>query len=151
MLSYGERIRVTKSEPASARVTGTLLELSESAMTIEEEKGAEVLTVPLDSVRAVERSLGPQPNTGRGMLYGFLAGAAVGVGVALASDEDHSVGWITSIGLAGGLVGTGAGAWIGSRSHTERWQTVPPGSVRFGIAPVGSGIGLVVSFDLPEN
>ena len=78
MLNHGERIRVTRSEPASPPVTGTLLELSESAMTLEEEKGTEVLTVPLDSVHAVERSLGPQPNTGRGMLYGFLSGAAVG-------------------------------------------------------------------------
>ncbi|MDQ6689464.1 MAG: hypothetical protein M3Z18_03045 [Gemmatimonadota bacterium] len=153
-LQIGARVRVSSS--TSGRLgsawVGTVLAQHGDTLLFQPEGTQDSLTLALGSTTQLEVSSGTHSHVGQGMGLGFLAGASIGAllgvttytpsncfvlcgpGVAAAAD-----------GLAGGLLGTIVGGFMGAR-HTENWERVPVTADRVGvrIAPWGKA-GLMVS------
>jgi hypothetical protein len=131
----GSRIRVLTQD--RERGVGTFGGLTGDTLLLRAAEGsgiaapsADPLRMPLRALRSVQASEGVRPQTGRGALLGFAAGA-VPVGslmyVICAETDDCPRNAVPLLyGSAAGLLGAGIGALIGSRSPRERWRTLWP-------------------------
>jgi hypothetical protein len=142
-LKVGARVRaqVIKGSPgkgttATKGLTGTLLGLSETTITIGGGDESTPLVLDRQSVTKLELSL-RRSRRGRGALIGLGAGVAAAflVGLASGSDENCTLVCFSAAELGGMLsvlLGP-AGAAIGAGlAPGERWQTVAPDRIRLG-------------------
>jgi hypothetical protein len=122
-LSPGDTVRI--AEPGVPRVSGTLLEVSESALTFTPMRTAEARTVRLSDLE------GLQVARGRRSLAAYtLAGIGIGLAVGLAA----GLAWETSTPLhdvpagaqtaAIGAVGAFVGGLTGVTTPLTRWRRV---------------------------
>lgn len=154
LLQIGARVRVSSSTSSSlgSAWVGTVLAQHGDTLSLQPEGTQDTLALTLSSNTQLEVSTGTHSHVGQGMGLGLLAGASIGAlvgattytpgnclvfcgpGVAAAAD-----------GLAGGLLGTIVGGFMGAR-HTENWErvTVTVGRAGVRLAPWGKA-GLMVS------
>jgi len=109
----------------------------------------EVLISEIDSLQVRN---GMYAHTGRGLLYGALAGLATGAAIGVTSGSDQTMSAQTKAvdwGISFGVIGAGIEGLIGSRLHYETWVSVPPTLLR--VEPVApQGPGVTVSLTLPN-
>jgi hypothetical protein len=152
----GQRVKVR-----SPAVAGEFIVRSSSSDTLVlgTMTGNETYSVPTESITRLAVNAGPRSRSaalGRGLGFGFLAGAAVGamLGYADGDDEcaegdwcilDLSAGDKAVVGGAviGGL-GAAIGALVGAFYPGERWERVPVRRVAAGPGP-GGGFAAAVS------
>jgi hypothetical protein len=128
----GARVRVTVAadEGRPTRIVGTLVALTRDEITLRSpaDDGLE-FRVPRISVTQVEVSQGQRTRWLRGLGLGFLGGAAAGAVFGFVLDEDGNdlrpehaaaAGAVFG-GIAGGLIGTVAGA----TTRVDRWCALP--------------------------
>jgi hypothetical protein len=173
---YGTKVRVTLCSPAPIpvsrgaaaprtrlvreRIVGTLVRVERETLVVNDRKERLDFAIPIASVGTLDVSHGRRTRAGKGALIGLGTGAAAGVATALivCADGECSgsgigdvTGWVAgAFGIGGALAGLGVGALVGGRIHPERWERVPLGDLRLGLAPTrGRGACLSLSFALP--
>ncbi|HMI31332.1 MAG TPA: hypothetical protein VK527_06300 [Candidatus Limnocylindrales bacterium] len=174
LLPLGIRVKVSVSTPPPAsaglapdaasehmlreRIIGTLVNIQDETLIVNEGKDGPRREVPLASVNRFEVSRGRHSSSGKGALIGMFAGAAGGVAAGYVvcnhGNCDSSTGdltgiWASALGLGGALFGAGIGAIIGGVIHTERWEKVSVHDLRVGIGPVGReclGLRVAIAF-----
>ena len=153
----GARVRVSlrPAQPGEAtyflrqRIIGSLVNLERDKVIISEKQGSPGLSIPIESVMSFEVSRGRKSGAGKGAVIGLLSGAAGGVGAALVvcgggdcveSSTDYTVFVAGVLGLGGALFGTGVGALVGGRIHSDRWEGVPLEDLRVGLGSSGGRV-----------
>ena len=124
----------------SETITGRLLGISETTITINEGGERAPLVLPRQRVTKLELSL-RRSRRGNGALIGFGAGVAAAVLVGLASGSDENCSGVCfdagQIAAMYSLLWGPAGAAIGAAlAPGERWQTIAPDRIRPGLAGV---------------
>jgi len=160
-LQPGQRVRVTIPSAGLLTREATFRSTGAGTITIRTERymyvGAGMrslktdtveLTVPIDSVRSLEQSLGTRNFGAQGAVIGGIAGWLIVGALAVQSTQQCIArgGWFCGSptvafvfgGGLGGLAGGGLGALIGLSIKTEEWQPVPLSRIRVGIAPLSS-------------
>jgi hypothetical protein len=126
----GDRVRLrTSSFPEP--VVGEVLAADGDSLVVVQESGA-TLAFPIADILTIERSLGRTSQAARGLAlgagFGFAVGAAGGIAIAAAvcgsCDPDVAGEAVVGYGLLGAFLGGIGGALIGSRSLTDRWESV---------------------------
>jgi len=126
----GSRVRVTSIALGGERVTGTLVSATRDSIIFQPTGLVTRTAVRTSDVTRLEVSSGSHKQVGRGMLYGFLIGAASAALIESATWEKTSGfdfgrgGDAAIVAVPGGLIGAVVGAIVGART-TETWQTVP--------------------------
>lgn len=153
-LPPGARVRATLVAPEFGSVvdpkviTGTVLDLSETSLTVESSTKAPPIVIPLRNIANLELNL-RQGRRKKGALIGLAAGAATGVLVALALDATHDddpdswdlVGTKALVGFSAfyfGSVGSIVGALV---APGARWQSIPADQIRLGLGNGGQAEG----------
>ena len=150
---YGER------EEGSAWISGTLVEMDHDFIRVSPEGDAGTVTVPRDSVIRMERSLGVKAHTKTGMLLGGLVGAAIGWGIAEATDAQGSCSGGFPFGSCssgeeqyagtGFVLGAATGFLLAHIFKFEKWERVPGWdrtlSMRLRIMPARESVALGVA------
>jgi hypothetical protein len=129
-LQPGARIRVFQEDVSRSEYwqahTGTLVEISDTALSLQTAAPAELHTIPLAQINRLEVSQGEKGNG----IIGAIVGVPVGwFGAALFFSDDDPVEAGTGA-IAGTLVGAAAGYLVGSLIKSERWKRVPIGGDR---------------------
>ena len=139
-LDSGMRVRVTfrPSPPSGSRtnrrerLAGTLLRVDQATLTLSD-RSEPPRVVPIDSIVGLDVSRGRKGQAGKGALIGLATGVAAGIVassiVCSGGDCRQSGGDYTGLSrvvfaVGGGLFGAGAGALIGGRLKTDRWEPV---------------------------
>ena len=168
-LPVGARVRasVTEGSPnagaAHSTLTGRLLAVSETDLTIETSPGRPAVVVPRHQVAGLEQSLRPSRRK-QGALIGLAVGAAAGLVLVAADHNDSSCPRPEEdfLGLcrglqeafsgpeyyaAGALLLGAAGAGIGALvAPGEKWETVTGDRMRVAVGPAsGGGVRFVAS------
>jgi hypothetical protein len=116
----------------------------------------EPLALPISSLTRLAVSRDGKSRTRAGATVGFWAGAVAGAAIGAASaasvdsgswDYNATFGPIVGGALAGGVVGLGLGALIGSTVKVHRWEAVPLHRIRVDVV-TNRGRGLAVSASL---
>ena len=156
VLQAGSRVRITLIEPKYGsilepkRIKGTLISITESAITMETSADKPPTVFPQSNVEMLELNT-QRGRRSRGTLIGLVAGAATGVLVALvaeATHEDDPDTWEffdTRTGMIFTAFWLGsAGALIGALvAPGERWYPIPADQMQVGIGQGQHGEGLV--------
>jgi hypothetical protein len=145
----GGRVRVSlrKDSPfGKERLTGVVAGLEPDALALQV-KGHGAVLVPYTDILKIEASRGR--SRWRGMGRGVLIGTGVGVIAGLAQGDDPE-GMLmafsaTDKAMIFGVLAMPLGAVIGAAVGVERWESVEPAKVRFGLLPVRGGAGVSVS------
>jgi hypothetical protein len=140
----GIRVRLTAPGLADKPIIGTLTALEENAVSLRPEGRLEAITVPRSAVMKWELSQGVHANTAKGAAWGFLGGAAVGVGLAASEYEGIEAPLVYAAFM--GAAGAGVGALLGALHKSERWQEVDERPLRINLVPVRDGVGLSVQW-----
>lgn len=145
----GDRVRVEACEPNTGapcrRIVGAFVSWTPDRIVLRDSTGTE-LQIAAGPRSEVELSRGRSSSLGKGLLYGFLGGAALGgIMTALCADgagEDVALcgAWLP----IGAGVGTALGGLAGAMSTTERWAPAsrPEGLT---IAPWRAGVRVAYS------
>jgi hypothetical protein len=143
----GTRVRVTVP---SGRHAGTLLALGQDTLVMGSERQADTLRIASSGISRIEVSRGQRRRTGRGAIIGLLAGGiSVGAGLGVACgtssgsflDCSDKVPSAVTFGLlAGGALGAGIGALIGSAISGEKWEAIPFRHAHLRVAPQRDGL-----------
>ena len=120
----GQRIRVTTAHPPP--LIGTLVLFAADSIVVNADSLGSRVTVPTGLVQRLEISRGIRSNAGRGAVFGFLAGGAVG-GLVSYLACTGAADCPRTVAIAGaavtGLLGAGIGALMGAPKR-ERWAVV---------------------------
>lgn len=142
-----ERVRLSSG---GDRRIGTLVSANQDSIVFRDEASRRVAT-PSFAVSAFERSDGRHGHPGTGAWVGALCGFAVGV-LVIREQGGGGFGGVDASDTAplvvGPLIGTGAGALVGTFIRTERWVAVPR-PWRFTIASEGP-VRLALSIPLGD-
>jgi hypothetical protein len=162
-LQLGARVRASVTEGSSnagsahsTLLTGRLLAVSETDLTIETSPGRPAVVVPRHQVAGLEQSLRPSRRK-QGALIGLAVGAAAGLVLVAADHNDSSCPRPEEdfLGLcrglqeafsgpeyyaAGALLLGAAGAGIGALvAPGEKWETVTGDRMRVAVGPASGG------------
>ena len=150
-LHPGARVRLMARPTAShfehGYIRGLLVGVDNDTVTVSDRAG-KPRPIALNSLLSFEVANGRKSAAGKGVWIGILAGAAGGVGASkivcahgdCSGETDYS-GFVSVLfGVGGGLFGAGAGALIGGRFHTERWDSVPLDDLGLNLEPNGDGM-----------
>ncbi|MEN8145942.1 MAG: hypothetical protein ABFS14_13470 [Gemmatimonadota bacterium] len=149
VLEPGTHVRITLEDSRNRdRIRGYLQALDATGSTFEVRQDSLVtLTLPVETVTRVERSLGRRSNA--------LVGAAVLGGLGLAASlpfclDDETAREYDCGRILAALAGGGAlvGALAGLVMKSEKWEELPLSVLHAG-ASAGGGLGLVVTFPGP--
>jgi hypothetical protein len=149
----GDRVRLSAPSHGVERLEGTVISLMPDTIVVDR---GEPLALPISSLTRLAVSRDGKSRTRAGATVGFWAGAVAGaaIGVAsagpsnpLSSDPNEAAGLFVGSALAGGVVGLGLGALIGSTIKVHRWEAVPLHRVRVHVV-ANRGRGLAVSASL---
>ena len=149
----GSRVRIV-GESAQTLGEGTLLRLTADTVVLGD--GHRQQAIALTGDRRLERFVGRQRQTGKGALYGGLAGVALGV-VSGAESGSRCDGFICLGPVAGallggavlGLTGAVAGIIIGALDTSDVWEPVPASGPRVTVSRTPSsrwGFGAAIAF-----
>lgn len=138
-LLEGVRADTTRGLAPGARLDGRLLWVRPDTIALADRDGNHTRLVPRETVASFEISTWRRSRAGRGAWIGLLAGAAGGVAFGLhvkatenTGENDYEDAAPAVLGVAGGIVGLGLGALVGSMFHTDLWmrpdlpRDVPP-------------------------
>jgi hypothetical protein len=155
-LELDQRVRI--SSPG-ARGVFVVQSVSSGEIMLAQASG-EMLTVSTGSITRLDVSRGPRPRSagfGRGLAFGFLGGALVGIVTGLADGDDvcEPTSWCIfqmsaeekalAGGVAFGALGGLAGGVVGAALPGERWQRVTP-RAHWTLTPApGGSIAVVAS------
>ena len=115
-LALNDRVKVA---PKTGETTvGTLIELTPDMLFLGEGHQFET-----ENIRALHVSWGTQRLGTRGILYGGLIGAGIGLAAGLIFDAESSD--IAAATVATGLAGMLGGYWAGRAITYETWKEVP--------------------------
>jgi hypothetical protein len=139
------------------RVVGNLAAIGRDSVVVLRDTDQTPSSVSIASLRRFEVSQGKQSRLRKGTLYGLLGGVLSGVasGIVICRDDTRPCGsdgenWtvqnLVALGVAGGLVGIGIGALVGSQIRSERWQRLTLQHLRVGSV---QSSGMRVGFSLP--
>lgn len=140
-LTAGERVRITVSDSAAARLgarrwDSRLLAASADSIALDTTLASGPLVIPKGEILKVERYTGRKEKTGKGAVIGMGIGAGLGgLGLAIGAATSSCSGWDLycsedagiwgALGFAGGaLVGAGVGAIVGSFVQGDSWKAV---------------------------
>ena len=144
----GARVRVTHPWGKSV---GTFLAWKADSLVMESNGNAFALA--LDSVTALEVSVGQRSQAGVGAGVGGVIGFVIGAVGGATGCADDVIVTSEQCAIAGGLVfGVGGallGAVVGATTKTDRWVAVPLDRLRVSFAPQRDGrlgLGLSVRF-----
>lgn len=124
----GDRIRVHRFDSRHPR-TGMLISHSDDTLTVEWLSGIRE-SMPVFAVQQIDVSEGHRHYVKRGMLYGLLMGAGVGVIIKEIAANDSSKWGSRDLRPSGSLIGVAAiggvafGAVAGAMG-TENWRPIP--------------------------
>jgi hypothetical protein len=143
----GAVVRIRSPELSSGRTSGVLQRVTADSMLVSGQ------SVSRSSVSRMDVSTGRKSHLLMGMGIGFVSGAAVGaLGLRLTSgtgsnEDEEMANILTAVGAgAGGLVGLGIGAAIGSKK-TEQWRTSSLSTLRITpVARANGGVGFSLGF-----
>jgi hypothetical protein len=150
----GSRARLMAPSLGVGKQAGTVVEVRGDALLFTPDHLSTPALVPVASVTSFEVSRGMHSHAGKGARIGFLTGAVTGglVGYiethdAHSSDGDFGPVVGAAAAVLTGCVGAGVGALIGSKHHSERWETqrLP---IRLGLLPSTGTIGLSLAFTI---
>ncbi|MBW8771006.1 MAG: hypothetical protein JF589_14720 [Gemmatimonadetes bacterium] len=151
----GDRIRVQRFDVRHARV-GKLVAQSDDSLTVEWSNGARE-SMPLFAVQRLEVSGEHRHYVKRGMMYGLVMGAALGLVMEKVTTSDSSKYGSRDMRLGSPLIGvaTAGGIAFGALAGamgTESWRSIPvqPSGARTGFkvpsSPARLAIGLTARF-----
>ena len=132
VVAPADRVRVTT---ADWELVGTLVAQGDDSLRLHVTGEVTPVSVARSAIKRLEISRGSHSHSGADALIGLGAGALVGgaLGAVAGSDlanecpgNDCGPGLVVFGGLLVGALGAGVGAVIGSFSHSERWELVPP-------------------------
>jgi hypothetical protein len=142
-LEPGARVRVFVTDGAQGpgaahtrRLTGTLLGLSDTVLTLEKWPGTPAVVLPRQNVTRLDLSL-HRGQRGKGALIGLGAGVGLGLLLGLAAGDDKPGFFAFTAGEKAGMfamllgpLGTLVGVVA---APGEKWQAVPPDRIRLGL------------------
>ncbi|MBA2685176.1 MAG: hypothetical protein H0U66_11875 [Gemmatimonadaceae bacterium] len=156
VIASGSRIRVIQAG-AALPTEGSLVAMSSDSISLHLGMSSTLLSMPMDSVRAVDLSRGRFTSFGTAARDGAI-GLVVGVGVVALGGKlfcAHSGGDYCGLDAAllavpFGVVGLVSGVAIARRHKTEHWKRVydrPATALLIGPAPRGGfAVGLSIPF-----
>jgi len=130
-IAPGDRVRITT---ADWELVGTLVTQGDDSLRLQVTGEVTPVSVARSAIKRLEIARS-HSNTGTDALIGLGAGALVGgtLGAVAGSDlagecPGNDCGAAPAVfgGLLMGALGAGVGAVIGSLSHSEQWDSVPP-------------------------
>jgi hypothetical protein len=156
----GQRIRVLATDVTPARwVVGDLVTQDGDSLQLRVAGQAQPISVARRSLHRLEVSQGQRRAVRDGAGIGFGLGVIVGALTQVNKQSSRSCdGWFSSLcsldreahvvqaGLIGGAVGGLLGAALGYAVKSERWEGLPLGRARVGVAPGGAGLRLSFAF-----
>jgi len=142
----GQRLRVTA--PAQGAYDHEVRYVATSGDTLVLTAGIAVM-YPLADVVRLETLRGYRSHKWQGAVIGLVLGTAIGWRIGKAIDESCE-GFCLDLAqgpgtVVGALVGVTAGAVIGNRVRTAKWEAVPLDRVRVSAVPARRGLGLGAS------
>ena len=160
--AVGERVRITTpAQHGQYRYVGSVVGVQGDSLLLQTSGVASPSPVAFGDIRTLEVSLGSHGNVRRGLLYGSVIGAGVGVVLGAATYEKPDCAgatWFcgdaaphrTATAVAGGVVGALAGVVVGGiwgAAHpSERWVRRALGSgTHVGVVPTGRGVTAGIS------
>lgn len=157
-IKRGDRVRIVIADEAprpqrsdiahDRRLTGKLLELSDSLLTIEITRVGEPVVLPRQDVASLAVSL-RRDRRGLGALIGLGVGVGAGVLIGQSSGDDEDCLICFSAGykaFINALFLAPVGALIGAvAAPAEEWLFVPVDRVRFGFDAGGRGPAISVA------
>lgn len=133
--SAASRVRVTS---AGQRISGSLLAVDASEVTIRQDGKRDPIRIALASLTSAEVSRGKGPR-GRAWAIGVTVGVAAGIGSAILiarSGRDRGIcAACAEAIIVGPTLGVGSGLLTAHALQAERWQSVPPASLASLVAP----------------
>lgn len=149
VVAVGSRVRLQSTEIAG-RVTGLVAAIEDGSLVLLTEAGPP-LRFRVDSLTALETSLGRQRQTLKGLLTGAVAGGLLGAALKVDPNDcgpESSSFCSRGEAVAGGALALGIiGAVRGALVQTDRWTAVslqPTAPLRKGDR--GAGVALTLSF-----
>ena len=155
-LHPGDVIRVQRMDGRAKWVAGAVVGGNSDSIRFVAARSTDTTAVALADLRRWEVSRGTRRRTGRGALHGlfygaFTSGLAAMMVPAPEASGMSAGGFYGVVAAAGGVLGAGVGALIGSRQRTHRWEPV---ARPWRAEPVGhasedvrrAGLGIAVSF-----
>lgn len=134
-LPAGQRVdllacRGSRSTACQRTASGTLVAIGADSVTLAPDASAE--TFPADNAARLRAVVGTRGNAGSGALIGLMSGILLGALIGSQAEFCvYACGPATGLGvLVGAPVGLLIGAAIGSGIETERWASIPIGSLR---------------------
>jgi hypothetical protein len=145
VLKQGGRVRATVRQDTGGgtwTVTGTLLNLDETSLTIAPSNGGLKVLILRDEIYGLESSMKPG-GRGKGALIGLGVGAVMGAMVGYAGGDDPEGMLSFSAGAkagVGAVVFGAVGALVGAlASSGEQWESIPNKNVQLGFYPGVAG------------
>lgn len=162
-LHAGARVRLflkpTPEHVTRERIMGLLMGIDEDSVVVNVGPGLPGRAVAIDAVQSFSVARGRKSSAGKGALIGLASGVAGGViaGQIVCSDgqcEDAEGPGISNmipaaLAVGGGLFGTGMGALIGGRFHSDRWERVSVRDLRMGVTPGSDDVQFRLSLVFP--
>jgi hypothetical protein len=159
-LAPGQRVRITAPSAGLNRTAGTVWAVRGRQIILEPDSPRPAwgrsgfqadsldVAVSLDSVRALEVSVGRHGHAGVGAVIG-AAIVGTGFGISAGSCTGFLCPSPGAVAAVGGFLGGLIGGLVGSGIVTDDWSNVPLGGARIGlIAPRGRRLGLGASLVL---
>ncbi|MBC8423455.1 hypothetical protein H8E07_04980 [bacterium] len=152
-LELDARVRITFTHPLPSsthhRITGHLVSLTETLLTVEPDTDGPLLIVPRDRISRLEinhRDI--SPGEGAAMGVGITLGAGMVAGLLMKDDPPgmFSMSGETK-GILLGILFSPLGAIAGyAEASRDQWYALPPDRIRLGLGIcAGAGPGLSVS------
>lgn len=163
----GPRVRVTAPGVSGKRLVGTLLAMDDTTLTLQPQKGTDVLEVPRSAINRIELSRRPS-RRGKGAGIGALVGLGAAVIIGLAAGDDcgslpePAPGWAGftdalnrnlcmgkgETAVMSAILTIPTGALLGmAAAGGEKWARTTPDRLSVAVKPVRTGgIGATVSF-----
>jgi hypothetical protein len=134
-LRLRDEVRFSIDDSTSPKISGVVLGMSDSTLTIEPDSGDAQREWAWDRIRALEKYTGSTPGFAEPILLGGLAGAVVGGVVGYASGTDECTGQELCfdrggsaflLGVTGLAVGLMTGFVFGMMIQRDVWVSVEP-------------------------
>ena len=146
-IAVGTRVRVEAATVSTKPVTGTIVRLDETSMTVLVNPASPPKVLPRDAITKMEVSVGRRSKAKLGALIG-----AVALAISAASEESSCSGIVCvephkeAVVAFAGAVGAGLGALIGAGFRKDTWAQVESPGLRVSVSPNRNGGAISWSF-----
>lgn len=145
MADWGLRDRVLKlTAPTqfTGEVKGRLSAVAGDTLVIEQFRNREsnYIRVPVSEVTRCRVQDGTSGHFGTGVLVGAVVGCGISLLVVAVDDDSDDFVDLSGFVIGAGTVGGAAlGGLIGAFARTDKWKSVPIGSLSLGVQPISDG------------